>query len=144
MYKRQTVFFDDYFILCKLIDSACAKWGGAASYLIKTYKTSVYHPSSNPAERVLREVGRILRTYCYDQHSKWTEYIPAAEDFINLSHHQFIDTTPYTAMFQRPPPREITSLIQFPSGAEYQFDNMEFHNRILEKTGKIRQRYKQL
>ena len=33
---------------------------------IKTYKTSVYHPSSNPAERVLREVGRILRTYCND------------------------------------------------------------------------------
>ena len=29
---------------------------------IKTYKTSVYHPSSNPAERVLREVGRILKT----------------------------------------------------------------------------------
>ena len=34
---------------------------------IKTYKTSVYHPSSNPAERALREVGRILRTYCHDQ-----------------------------------------------------------------------------
>ena len=32
---------------------------------IKTYKTSVYHPNSNPAERVLREVGRILRTYCH-------------------------------------------------------------------------------
>ena len=33
---------------------------------IKTYKTSIYHPSSNPAERVLREVGRILRTYCHE------------------------------------------------------------------------------
>ena len=37
---------------------------------IKTYKTSVYHPSSNPAERVLREVGRILRTYCHHQQKK--------------------------------------------------------------------------
>ena len=42
---------------------------------IKTYKTSVYHPSSNPAERVLREVGRILRTYCYNQQRRWTEYL---------------------------------------------------------------------
>ena len=33
---------------------------------IRTYKTSIYHPSSNPAERVLREVGRILCTYCHD------------------------------------------------------------------------------
>ena len=29
---------------------------------VKNYKTSVYHPSSNPAERVLQEVRRILRT----------------------------------------------------------------------------------
>ena len=42
---------------------------------VKTYKTSVYHPNSNPAERVLREVGRILRTYCFDKHQKWSDYI---------------------------------------------------------------------
>ena len=42
---------------------------------IKTYKTSVYHPGSNPAERVLREVGRILRTYCHNQQKKWQEYL---------------------------------------------------------------------
>ena len=47
---------------------------------IKTYKTSVYHPSSNPAERILREVGRIVRTYCFDQQRRWAEYLPAAED----------------------------------------------------------------
>ena len=63
--------------------------------------------------------------------------------------HKFITPpvywkTPYTAKFQRPPPRDITSLIQFPSEAEYQFDNVKFHNKILERTDKIRQRYKQL
>ena len=42
---------------------------------IKTYKTSVYHPSSNPAERVLREVGRILRTYCHDKQREWQKYL---------------------------------------------------------------------
>ena len=66
---------------------------------VKTFKTSVYHPSSNPAQRVLREVGRILRTYCHKQQRKWEEYLPSTEDFINLAHHQAIDTTPFTAMF---------------------------------------------
>ena len=71
---------------------------------VKTYKTSVYHPSSNLAERVLREVGRILKTYCYDQQRKWKEYLSAAEGFINLAHHQSIETTPYTALLEKLPP----------------------------------------
>ena len=86
---------------------------------IKTYKTAVYHPSSNPSERVLREVGRILRTYCAHQQRQWSGYVPAAEDFINLAYHQSIDTTPYNAMFEKPPPREISDLIKFPQNPEY-------------------------
>ena len=49
---------------------------------VKTYKTSVYHPSSNPAETVLREVGHILRTYCHEEHRTWNEYVEAAETFL--------------------------------------------------------------
>ena len=41
-------------------------------------------------------------------------------------------------------PRKITSLIQFPNGEEYQFDDVQFHNKILEKTDKIRRKYKQM
>ena len=54
---------------------------------IKTYKTSVYHPSSNPAERVLREVGRILRTYCHNKQKEWHNYLRSTEEFINLAYH---------------------------------------------------------
>lgn len=50
---------------------------------IKTYKTSVYHPSSNLAERVLREVGRILQTYCHQDHQSWTKYLEYTEESIN-------------------------------------------------------------
>ena len=96
------------------------------------YKTSVYHPSSNPAERVLREVGRILRTYCQNQQRRWSEYLSNAEEYINLSHHQAIDNTPYTAMFGRPPPREIAEIINFPRGEEYKFDGITSYNKILE------------
>ena len=88
------------------------RWRNTLNTLgIKTYKTSVYHPSSNPAERVLREVGRILRTYCYNQQKKWQEYLLATEEFLNLSYHTAIGTTPYTAMYEKPPPREIQDII---------------------------------
>ena len=65
---------------------------------VKSYKTSVYHPSSNPAERVLREVGRILRTYCHNQQRRWSEYLSSAEEYINISYHQAIDDTPYLSL----------------------------------------------
>lgn len=31
---------------------------------------SIRHPQSNPAERVMRELGRLFRTYCSDRHTK--------------------------------------------------------------------------
>ena len=64
------------------------KWQNAMKEIkIRTYKTSVYHPSSNPAERMLKEVGRLLRTYCHDQHLQWSEYVNQTEKFINLADH---------------------------------------------------------
>ena len=40
------------------------KWQNAMRAIkIRTYKTSVYHPNCNPAERMLKEVGRLFRTY---------------------------------------------------------------------------------
>ena len=68
---------------------------------VRTYKTSVYHPNSNPAGRVLRQVGRILRTYCHDQQRKWNDYINAKENFNNLAYHESIRDTSYTIMYGR-------------------------------------------
>ena len=100
---------------------------------IKTYKTSVYHPKSNPAERVLREVGRILRTYCHKEHWDWSKYVEAAETFFNLAYHETIGASPYQVMFNRPPPREIISLIEFPFMEEKELAIIEIHNRVLHK-----------
>ena len=108
---------------------------------IKTYKTSVYHPNSNPAERVLREVGRLLRTYCHEEQKRWHEYLASTEDFLNLSYHNTIEESPYTVMFERPPPREIKEIISFPSEPEYQFEGTKFYNRVLEKTEQQRKKY---
>ena len=103
----------------------------------------MYHPSSNPAERVLREVGRILRTYCHNQQRRWSEYLSSAEEYINLSYHQAIDNTPYTAMLGRPPPREIAEIINFPWGEEYKFDEIKCYNKVLERTEKRRRKYQE-
>ena len=98
---------------------------------IRTYKTSVYHPSSNPAERVLREVGRILRTYCHHEHSEWSQYLEPAETFLNWAYHETIGTSPYQVMLEKPPPREITSLVNFPPGERVGFNKIEMHNSCL-------------
>ena len=100
---------------------------------IKTYKTSIYHPSSNPAEKVLREVGRVLRTYCCDNHSKWSEFLHETETFLNIAHHETIGVTPYQMMFSKPPPREITNLIPFPEGPEEELDLTHVYSRLLHK-----------
>ena len=77
---------------------------------IKTYKTSVYHPNSNPAERMLWEVRRLLRTDYHNEQKRWHEYVASTKDFLNFSHHNTIEVSPYTVMFERPPPREIKAV----------------------------------
>ena len=65
------------------------------------------------------------------------------DSFINLAHHQSIDTTPYSAMFEKPPPREISDIIQFPQSQEYQFDRIHYHNKIMEKLEQRKRKYQQ-
>ena len=111
---------------------------------IKSYKTSVYHPSSNPSERILREVGRILRTYCHQQQRKWPDYLSATEDFLNLAYHTSINCTLYTAMYEKQPPREIQELIKFPKSQQYQFNKVKFYNQVIENLEKHRNKYQKI
>ena len=98
---------------------------------VRTYKTSVYHPNSDPAERVLREVGRILQTYCHHEHSEWSQHLEPAETFLNWAYHETIGTGPYQVMFEKPPPRKIISLVNFPPGERVEYNKMKMHNRLL-------------
>lgn len=47
---------------------------------VKHIKISVYHPASNPAERYMRELGRLCRTYCSHNHKTWAEHTASFED----------------------------------------------------------------
>ena len=46
-------------------------------------------------------------------------------------------------MFEKPPPREITELVNFPQSEEYKFDKVKFYNKILERTEKRRRKYQE-
>lgn len=107
---------------------------------IKTYKTSIYHPSSNLAERALREVGRILRTYCHNDHKTWSKYLKFTEESINFSYHDSIGTTPYNAMHNAPTPRLITKFIPFPDQTDDSNHIMDIHSRLLYKAAMRKKR----
>ncbi|XP_036139609.1 uncharacterized protein LOC118644672 [Monomorium pharaonis] len=50
-------------------------------------KTSPYNPQSNPVERVMREIRRIIRVYAYDRQIRWDQIIKRAENTINSTTH---------------------------------------------------------
>lgn len=56
--------------------------------------TSVYHPQSNPAERVMRELGRLFRTYCHESHTEWSRYVKYIEWVLNNTVHESTGFTP--------------------------------------------------
>ena len=37
---------------------------------LKVLYSSIRHPQSNPVERTMRNIGRILRTYCAEKYTK--------------------------------------------------------------------------
>lgn len=61
---------------------------------VKAYMSSIRHPQSNPAERLMREIGRLLRVYCSGNHAGWVKWIDQIEDWLNSVHHE---STGYTA-----------------------------------------------
>lgn len=54
---------------------------------IKTIYSSIRHASSNPAERYMREIERMFRTYCHQRHSMWASYVQDIEDCLNETPH---------------------------------------------------------
>jgi transposase InsO family protein len=45
--------------------------------------TPIRHPSSNPAERIMKELGKYFRIYCHQSHKQWPELIPYIQKWLN-------------------------------------------------------------
>nr|CAI5850548.1 unnamed protein product [Callosobruchus analis] len=93
---------------------------------IKVSHTSVYFPEGNITERVNREIGRMLRAFCYEKHTKWAQYLGQIESCLNEVVHEStgfspkflhfgIQTNSRMCEFINPPPnsdarQELTSM----------------------------------
>ena len=76
--------------------------------------TAVYHPQSNQADRVMREIGRILRAYCHAKHSEWPSYVNKIEEWLNCTTHESTGFTPYELVKGTRPPRILEQLFNYP------------------------------
>lgn len=81
---------------------------------IKTIHSSVYHPQSNPTERVNKEVNKMCRIYCNKKHTAWPLVLSFIEECLNLSVHNTTEQIPYEVMFGKSSKCFIQRLIKFP------------------------------
>lgn len=81
---------------------------------IQVSHTSIYHPQSNPAERVMRELGRLFRTYCHQKHSNWPRYVPYIEWTLNNLRHESTHHTPSELFLNESPHNPLTEFVHFP------------------------------
>ena len=72
--------------------------------------SSIRHPQSNPVERTMHEIGRILRTYCSDKHASWGKHVAFVQDCLNYTVHQSTVYTTYTLHFGKEPREKIIEL----------------------------------
>jgi len=76
--------------------------------------TSVYHPQSNPAERVMRELGRMFRTYCSEQHMQWPRYVTYIEWVLNNTVHEATGHTPQELFLKVERCNPFDTAVEFP------------------------------
>lgn len=82
---------------------------------IKTVYISRYHPASNPAERVIKELRKMCRIYCHRQHRSWDVYLKSFQDIINEMPHGATGMCPITVLKNQSPPDRVREFVNFPS-----------------------------
>ena len=61
--------------------------------------SSIRHPQSNPAERVMRELGRLFRTLCSYRYTKWSRYVSEIKGLSNSTVHHSTGFAPCELQF---------------------------------------------
>lgn len=105
-----------------------------------------YHPQSNPVERYNREIGRLLRTYCYDQHTKWPNYLENIEDWMNKVRSEVTEMTPWEIIKGEIPKQPLEDIIKFPEQMQKEVKKEEIvqmvASRIKKKAEKLESKQK--
>lgn len=82
---------------------------------IKPKYTSVYFPQGNLTERVNREIGRLLRSWCSEKHSKWACVIKDVENCINGVVHESTGSTPNLLQYGKSEYNNIRDFLAYPN-----------------------------
>ena len=77
---------------------------------IQVLYSSIRHPQSNPVERSMREIGRILRTYCSERHTNWDTHVSFVQDCLKFTTHQSTGFTPFYLHYGKHPKEQIQML----------------------------------
>nr|CAI5829091.1 unnamed protein product [Callosobruchus analis] len=91
------------------------KWGEELAKMgIQIKLISVYFPEGNVTERYNREVGRLLRMYCHEKHSKWACVVDFVEDCLNTAVSISTGYSPRYLQFGAENEHPVTKFIRFP------------------------------
>lgn len=63
--------------------------------------SSIRHPGSNPTERVMKELGRLFRTYCSQSHAGWPNQLSKIEVLFNNTPHLSTGYAPSEVLYGR-------------------------------------------
>nr|CAI5835656.1 unnamed protein product [Callosobruchus analis] len=83
---------------------------------IKCKFISLYFPEGNLTERYNKEVGRLIRAYCYDKHTKWATMLDFVEDCLNNSISEPTGYTPLYLQFGKKVEHPISKYVSYPEG----------------------------
>lgn len=86
--------------------------------------TSNYFPQGNITERVNREVGRLLRCFCFDKHTLWSNKIADVENCLNNVVHSVTGHTPLYLQFGIREPNNIRKILNFPEVEREEMQNL--------------------
>lgn len=106
---------------------------------IKNTHISSYNPRANPAERVLKEVGILLRLFAHKKHTTWLKHLPKVEKILNNMPSSVTGFRPIYLMCKGEGEDILENVIKFPDKKVYDYkEDLETAKQNILKSIKIR------
>nr|CAI5864426.1 unnamed protein product [Callosobruchus analis] len=103
---------------------------------IRNLHCSIRHPASNPSERVMRELGRLLRVFCSTKHSTWAKFIKRIELLINCATSESTELEPIVLEKKIHPEFEVRKLLKIPDDGDNAVNFQIVRQKLLSKAAK--------
>lgn len=83
---------------------------------IKPIYASARHPQSNPAERIMKDLGNLCRLYCAKRHATWDVFLKDFQDVMNELPHGITQLAPVTVLKNVWPRTIMQEIVAYPPG----------------------------